>query len=166
MDANLGAAARPRARVLSVRCETEAIDGSASPRNPSVAIAARSDGTRILLVACRSSASRASSGIHALAVVFDANQPLAAELRGNDDAARAGVEAVLDQFLDDRCRAFDYLAGRDLIGEVNRQPLDLRHQINPQSTIRRSAISRRSRQIQLRFLKNTSMPRPPRPWRR
>ena len=52
----------PRARVRSVRCETEAIDGSASPRNPSVAMAARSALVRILLVAWRSSASRASSG--------------------------------------------------------------------------------------------------------
>ena len=97
------------------------------------------------------------AGIHALAVVFDANQPLPAELRGNDDAARAGIEAVLDQFLDDRCRAFHYLAGRDLIREVNRQPLDLRHQSsNPQSAIRNPQFPAVP-QIQLRFLKNTSI---------
>src|SRR5581483_11748693 len=52
----------PRARVRSRKCETEAIEGSASPRNPSVTIAARSSARRILLVAWRSSASRASSG--------------------------------------------------------------------------------------------------------
>src|SRR4051812_28595336 len=50
-----------RARVRSVKCDTEAMLGSASPRNPSVRIAPRSSARRILLVACRSIASRASS---------------------------------------------------------------------------------------------------------
>src|SRR2546423_1494626 len=45
----------PRARVLSVKCDTDAIDGSASPRNPMVAMAAGSSARLILLVACRSS---------------------------------------------------------------------------------------------------------------
>ena len=42
---------RPRARVRSKKWDTEAIDGRASPRNPSVEIAARSSARRILLVA-------------------------------------------------------------------------------------------------------------------
>ena len=38
--------------------------------------------------------------------------------------ARAGVDGVLDQFLDDRGRPLDDLAGRDLIGEIRWQLLD------------------------------------------
>src|SRR5204863_5470005 len=53
---------RPRARVRSVKCETEAMLGSASPRKPSVSMAPRSAACAILLVAWRSIASRASSG--------------------------------------------------------------------------------------------------------
>ena len=47
----------PRARVRSVKCETDAMLGSASPRKPSVWIAPRSSAWAILLVACRSIAS-------------------------------------------------------------------------------------------------------------
>ena len=43
--------ALPRARVRSVKCDTDAMLGSASPRNPSVRIAARSSAPAILLVA-------------------------------------------------------------------------------------------------------------------
>ena len=122
MDADLGAAsARPRARVRSVRCDTDAMRGSASPRKPSVRDRGEVFGAlRILLVACRSSASRASSAIHAVPVVLDAHQALAAVLDGDGDAARAGVDGVLDQLLDDRGGPLDDLAGRDLVCEVRR----------------------------------------------
>ena len=59
--------------------------------------------------------------LHALAVVFDANQLLAAELDGDADAAGAGVERVLDQLLDDRGGPLDDFAGGDLVGEIRRQ---------------------------------------------
>ncbi len=49
-------------RVRRTSRDTEAMLGSASPRNPWVVIAARSSAVEILLVACRSSASCASSG--------------------------------------------------------------------------------------------------------
>jgi hypothetical protein len=39
--------ASPRARVRSVKCETDAMLGSASPRNPSVRIAPRSSAVAI-----------------------------------------------------------------------------------------------------------------------
>src|SRR5207237_243871 len=48
-------------RVVNRKRETLAMLGKASPRNPSVAIAARSFAVRILLVACRSKESNASS---------------------------------------------------------------------------------------------------------
>ncbi len=52
---------RPGSRVASRKRDTLAMLGSASPRNPSVAIAARSAPVRILLVAWRSRQSSASS---------------------------------------------------------------------------------------------------------
>ncbi len=48
-------------RVRSVKRDTDAIDGKASPRNPSVAMASRSSLLAILLVAWRSTASSASA---------------------------------------------------------------------------------------------------------
>ena len=84
-----------------------------------------------MLVACRSIASRASSGVHPFAVVLDANQLLAAELDGDGDAARAGVDRVLDQLLDDGRRALDDLAGGNLVGEVRRQAVNLAHGSDP-----------------------------------
>ena len=48
-------------RVSSSRREMEAIDGRASPRNPSVEIESKSSAVRNFEVACRSNASRASS---------------------------------------------------------------------------------------------------------
>ena len=38
------------------------------------------------------------------------------------DAIRAGIEGVLDQFLERACRPLDDLAGRDSIDELRRQP--------------------------------------------
>ena len=58
--------------------------------------------------------------LHPLAVVFDADQLLAAELDRDRDARGAGVDRVLDQLLDDRRRPLDDLAGGDLVGEVER----------------------------------------------
>ena len=49
-------------RVRKVNRLTEAILGNASPRNPNVRIPSKSEASRILLVAWRSSASSASSG--------------------------------------------------------------------------------------------------------
>ena len=127
VDADLGAAAAPRARVRRRKCDTEAMLGSASPRKPSVAMAPRSSARRILLVACRSRHSRASSGLHADAVVLDPDQLLAAVLDGDGDARRLGVDGVLDQLLDDRGRPLDDFAGGDLVGQVVGQLADAAH---------------------------------------
>jgi len=54
--------APPRARLRRTKCDTDAIEGSASPLNPSVTMPSRSSARRILLVAWRSTASTASSG--------------------------------------------------------------------------------------------------------
>ena len=107
-----------------MKCDTDAMLGSASPRKPSVRMAARSSARAILLVAWRSMASTASSAGHAHPVVLDANQPLAAELDRDGDAPRARVDRVLDEFLDDARRALDDLARRDLVREIGREAAD------------------------------------------
>ena len=56
--------------------------------------------------------------LHAFAVILDADLFLATELDVNDDALRAGVQRVLDQFLDDTGRSFDDLARGDLVRNV------------------------------------------------
>src|SRR5262249_60536180 len=58
---------------------------------------------------------------HGRAVIGDADQSKSAG-RGDDvDAARASVNRVLDQLLDDACRPLDDLTGRDAIDEIWRQ---------------------------------------------
>ena len=52
---------------------------------------------------------------------------LAAHLHRDRDARRAGVDGVLDEFLDDRRRALHHLAGGDLVGEFGRELADLPH---------------------------------------
>ena len=64
---------------------------------------------------------------HPLAVVFDGDQLLAAELDLDGEPARAGVDGVLDQLPDDRRRPLDDLAGRDLVGELRRQTVNPAH---------------------------------------
>ena len=58
---------------------------------------------------------------HAGAVVDDRDQPLAAFLDGDVDARGPGIDRVLDQLLDRRCRALDDLARGDAVDENRRQ---------------------------------------------
>ena len=105
------------ARDASARRDTAAIDASASPRKPSVAIASRSITLAIFDVACRATASARSSRPMPAAVVGDA-QPLDAAAREIDvDLRRARVEAVLQQLLQRRRRTLDDFAGGDLVDQ-------------------------------------------------
>src|SRR5690606_9405803 len=79
---------------------------------------------------------------HPLAVVFDDDELLAAELHGDGDAARAGVEGVLDKLLDDRGRALDDLAGRNLVRQLRRQAPDARHSHRSRLNTRSIAAAR------------------------
>src|SRR3546814_6976377 len=56
-------------------------------------------------------------GRDAAAVIADADQADAAFLQVDVDPVRAGVERVLDQFLDRRSRPLDDFAGSDLVDE-------------------------------------------------
>ncbi len=62
--------------------------------------------------------------VHAGAVVGDANETQAAAGSRDLDAARAGIERILDQFLDDARGTLDDLTGGDAVDEVWRQLAD------------------------------------------
>ena len=68
-------------------------------------------------MAWRSTASARSARRHALAVVGDADEPAAAAVGEHVDAARAGIERVLDQLLHHARRTLDHLAGGDAVDE-------------------------------------------------
>ncbi len=66
---------------------------------------------------------------HPFPVVLDLDQLLAAQLHRNRDAAGAGIDCVLDQFLDHGCGPLDDFTGGNLVGEVGRQQVNLRHRV-------------------------------------
>ena len=63
---------------------------------------------------------------HPFTVVAHADEGLTAVFQLHPHGARAGVERVLDQLLDDRRRPLDHLARGDLVGHRGRQDGDLR----------------------------------------
>jgi hypothetical protein len=81
-----------------------------------VATASRSSRLEILLVAWRASARR-SSAAPMPSPSSDLDALCAALVERDGDRARAGVEAVLEQLLQHRCRPLDHLAGGDLADE-------------------------------------------------
>ena len=54
---------------------------------------------------------------HALAVVADADEPAAAAVGQHLDAARAGIERILDELLDHARRPLHHLAGGDAVDQ-------------------------------------------------
>ena len=76
--------------------------------------------------------------VHAVPVVHHAHQRDAAALDGDLHRARPGVEAVFDEFLDDRRRPFDDLARRHLAGHDFRQQRNAAH--GTKSIARRSDV--------------------------
>ena len=95
------------------------IDGSASPRKPSVADIVDSRRRRASRCSGARPRARVRLGVHASAVVGDADQATAAACRDDLDAACAGIERVLDQFLDHARRTLDHFAGGDLVDHVS-----------------------------------------------
>ena len=59
---------------------------------------------------------------HPAAVVGDLDQLEPAGVKPDGDLVRAGVERILDQFLERARRPLDHLAGGDAIDELRRQP--------------------------------------------
>ena len=99
------------------------MEGSASPRKPSVAILKRSSPAS-LEVAWRSTASGEVGRAHADAVVADADEGEAAGGGDDLDLAGAGVERVLDELLDHARGTLDHLAGGDAVDGLRAQLAD------------------------------------------
>ena len=115
--------ALPRARVRSVKCETDAMLGSASPRNPSVRMAPRSSAVAIALLALAAmpasapaASGRGSRNRHQMrdrAAMFD-------DLPHNLETAQAlGMTTVLVHGLTDQ-----FLADKPLFGAIADQLLE------------------------------------------
>ena len=68
---------------------------------------------------------------HAAAVVGDADHGRAAVADLHRHVLRSGVKGILHQLLDDRRGALDHLAGRDQVGDMRRQEVNLRHGFSP-----------------------------------
>ena len=99
------------------------IEGSASPRKPSVAMRTRSSSASFEVAwRCTDSASAAAFMPHAVVGDLDAIDAAAVECDG--DAGRAGVERVLHQLLHRRGGALDHLAGGDAVDDALRQDAD------------------------------------------
>ena len=99
-------------RVSSSSRETDAIDGSASPRKPE-----RRDREQVFDVAqfAGGVALEGQQGVvaqHAAAVVDDADQAASAGFDLDAQLGRPGVERILEQFFDDRSRPLHHLARR------------------------------------------------------
>ncbi len=67
--------------------------------------------------------------VHALAVVGDADEAAAAGLDFDANAVGAGVQGILQQFLDHGGRAIDNLAGGDLVGNLVGENADAAHKV-------------------------------------
>ena len=70
-------------------------------------------------------------GVHAVAVVGDADQAATAVVEHHVDAPGAGVDGVLDQLLDRRGGALDDLAGGDAVDRGGGQDADGGHGVSP-----------------------------------
>ena len=117
----------PGSRVSRRRRQMEAIEGSASPRKPSVAMLSRSSAFLSLEVAWRSKASKASSRTmpQPLSVIWISF--LAAGFDLDFDAGGTGVERVLQKFFDDRSRPLHHLASSDLVGDLFGEDVNAAH---------------------------------------
>src|SRR5262245_54738993 len=78
---------------------------------------------------------------HPFPIVLDANGLLASELDADVETARAGIDRVLDELLDDRGRPFHDLAGRDLVGKVGGQYLDASHAYSQPLNLKTASIA-------------------------
>ena len=112
---------RPGVRFAGVpRRDRKPRDG-ADRRQRLAAKAERVDGDEILVGELRRGMAldreRQIGPRHALAVVRDADEPAAAAIGEHVDAARAGIERVLDELLHDARRALHHLAGGDAVDD-------------------------------------------------
>ena len=107
----------PAWRVVMPSLATAPIEGSASPRKPSVRML-----QQILVVELGGGMAidreREIAMAHAAAVIGDADAPPAAAVGEDVDPARAGVDRVLHQFLHHARRPLHHLAGGDAVDDL------------------------------------------------
>ncbi len=118
------ACAAPALREVSCMRDTDAMLGSASPRKPSVPTRSRSSMRGDLAGRVARERQQQLVALDAAAVVAHAAQAHAALFDLDFDAARAGIDAVLDQLLEHGRRALDHLARGDLMDELFGQDAD------------------------------------------
>ena len=129
LDAGSGSFSSPVA-VSSVTRATEAMEGSASPRKPRVAMESRSSAVRSLEVAWRSKASRASSRFMpwpSSAMRISLRPPASTSTRMR---LAPGVERVLQQLLHHRRGPVHHLAGGDLVGNLVGKNANAAHKVS------------------------------------
>ena len=119
------AASSAAVQVTQVRTETAAIEGSASPRKPRVAMLRRSSAVRSFDVACPREGGGHLVGGDAGAVVLDPDGLVPPCSMETVTWGGTGVDGVFDEFLGDRGGAFDDFAGSDLGGDVGGEYFDL-----------------------------------------
>src|SRR6202050_1676792 len=114
-------------RVSSRSRDTDAIAGSASPRNPSVATLSRSSAFLIFEVACRSNANMASSRPmpHPLSVIWISLFP--PRLHADLDPRRPRIQRIFQHLLHHRRRPLHHLARGDLVGYGFGEYVDASH---------------------------------------
>ena len=125
-----------RTRLQRTR-ETDAIEGSPSPRKPSVGMVSRSSASLILDVACRSKASIASSRTmpKPLSVTWISSYRLPPRVRGLRVAPASS--AFSSNSFNHRRRPLDYFSGSDLVGGIFREHVDAGHEFSIPSASRR-----------------------------
>ena len=121
------ACAAPCGREISCSRAAAPIEGSASPRKPSVVMRTRSASSS-LDVQCRCTASASSPGAMPLPSSTTSMRSMPPPSQRDRDPRGAGVERVLDQLLDRGGRPLDHLAGGDAIHQRLRQEANWRHQ--------------------------------------
>ena len=123
-----GGRVRLEVRVVIARRATAPMDGSASPRKPSVWIAKRSpSGNPRGCVAfdCEREVFRR----HSLPVIDDADELSSPRLDGDLDGACPGVDRVLDQLLHGRSRTLDHLAGGNAVDQDRIEAADIHRRV-------------------------------------
>ena len=127
-------------RDWSVTLPTPPIEASASPRKPMVWMAKRSSAVWSLLVACGAKARGRSSGGMPPPSSTMRMRSVPPASRSTSMRVAAGIDRVLEQFLDDGRRPFDHLARGDLRDDVRRELANPRqaavHRIHDRDSIR------------------------------
>ena len=104
------------------------MEGSASPRKPSVEMASRSFDVAQLAGGVALEGEQRIVAQHAAAIVDDADQPPAAALDLDADIGRSRIERVFEQFLDHGGGPLHHLAGGDLVGDLVGENADAAHE--------------------------------------